>query len=119
MTAPRRPRSAGLLVGSRPWWWANVHGAGQILSRSREAAASAGHWLIITSSQTKPLPPLADAGPGNAQSTARAQARDELALERAAALHEQRLVDRLVRDPHRRIIREVDRQAARDLLRTP
>ena len=51
----------------------------------------------------------ADAGPGDAQRPAGAQARGQLARQRAAALHEQRLVDRLVRDPHRRIIGEVDR----------
>ena len=42
----------------------------------------------------------ADAGPGDAQRPAGAQARGQLAGQRAAALHEQRLVDRLVRDPH-------------------
>src|SRR5207247_809921 len=40
-------------------------------------------------------------------------------LKRAASLHVERLVDRLVRDPHRLIIGEVDRQAVRDLLWTP
>src|SRR5665647_3113740 len=33
MTAPRRPRSAGLLVGSTPGTLAKVHSAGQPLSR--------------------------------------------------------------------------------------
>ena len=65
------------------------------------------------------LAALADAGPGDAQRPAGAQARGQLAGQRAAALHEQRLVDRLVRDPHRRIIGEVDAQPGRDLLRAP
>src|SRR5207245_368640 len=43
----------------------------------------------------------------------------QLALERAAALHVQGLVDRFVRDPHRVIIREVDPEPIRDLLRAP
>ena len=33
MTAPRRPRSAWLLVGSTPSVWVKVHSAGQRLSR--------------------------------------------------------------------------------------
>jgi hypothetical protein len=52
----------------------------------------------------------ADPGPGDAQRPAGAQARGQLAGQRAAALHEQRLVDRLVGDPHRWIIGEVDVQ---------
>src|SRR6266540_53575 len=47
------------------------------------------------------------------------QTGDELALERASALHVQGLVDRLMRDPHRLIIGEVDPEPIRDLLRTP
>src|SRR5207253_2765808 len=47
------------------------------------------------------------------------EARDELAPERAPALHVQGLVDRFVRDPHRVIIGEVDPEPVRDLLRTP
>src|SRR3954462_6889772 len=61
----------------------------------------------------------ADPGPRDAQSAAGPQARGQLAGQRAAALHEQRLVDRLVRDAHPRIIGEVDQQPGRDLLRTP
>ena len=40
-----------------------------------------------------------------------AQTGDQLAAQRAAALHVQCLIDRLVRDPHRLIIREVDAAA--------
>ena len=47
------------------------------------------------------------------------QARDQLALERASALHVERLVDRLVRDPHRRIIGELELEPLGDLLRAP
>src|SRR3990172_4979891 len=44
---------------------------------------------------------------------------DELTLEGAPTLNVERLVDRLVRDPHRVIIGEVDPQPVRDLLGTP
>jgi hypothetical protein len=53
------------------------------------------------------------------QRPASAQARDQLTLERATSLDEQRLVDRLVADAHGLIIREVGLQAMRDLLRAP
>src|SRR4051812_1628528 len=43
----------------------------------------------------------------------------ELALERAAALLLERLVDRLVRDPHPRIIGELELESLGDLLRAP
>src|SRR5438046_2876009 len=48
-----------------------------------------------------------------------AETGDELALERAPALHVEGLVDRLMRDPHRVILGEVDPEPIRDLLRTP
>jgi len=66
-------------------------------------------------------PVLALPGPGawDAQRAAGAQAGDELALESAAALDIQGLVDGLVRDPHRFIIGEIDREPAGDLLRAP
>jgi hypothetical protein len=47
------------------------------------------------------------------------QARGQLTLQAATRLHVKGLVDRLVRDPHRLIVGEVDRQPVRDLLRTP
>src|SRR6266508_3767490 len=53
------------------------------------------------------------------QRAPRAQAGRQLAAQRAAALHVERLVDRLVRDPHRGIIGKVDREPVRDLLRAP
>jgi hypothetical protein len=56
------------------------------------------------------LAATAGSGLGHAQRAAGAQARDELALERAAALDVKRLVDRLVRDAHRFIIGEIDLQ---------
>src|SRR4051794_8584854 len=65
------------------------------------------------------FPAPARASPRNAQRPARSQAGDELALERSAALDVQRLVDRLVRDPHRVIIGEVHRQPVCDLLGAP
>src|SRR5579863_671960 len=69
-----------------------------------------GHELLAT--RSNPCP-------GDPKRPARAQARDELTLQRAAALDEQRLIDRLVADPHRLIIGEVDLQSVRDLLRAP
>ncbi len=59
------------------------------------------------------------AGSGNTQRPPGPQTGCELAPQRSAPLHIQRLVDRLVGDPHRRIIVEIDRQAGSDLLRTP
>jgi hypothetical protein len=62
---------------------------------------------------------LAGASTRHAQRPAGTQARDQLALERTATLDVERLVDRLVRDPHRLIIGEIDRQSVGDLLRAP
>src|SRR5262249_1664097 len=47
------------------------------------------------------------------------QTGDELALESASALHVEGLVDRVMRDPHRVILGEVDAESVRDLLRAP
>ena len=58
-------------------------------------------------------------GPGHAQRPPGPQARGQLAAQRAAALDVERLIDRLVREPHRVIIREVHRESVGDLLRTP
>ena len=65
------------------------------------------------------LAAAAGARPGDAQRPAGAQACGQLALERAAALNVQGLVDRLVRDPHDLIIGEVGPEPVRDLLRAP
>ena len=62
---------------------------------------------------------LAGSGSRNPECPSGAQARDELALERPAALHVESLVDRFVADPHRLIIGKVDPKPARDLLRAP
>src|SRR6266542_4588730 len=59
------------------------------------------------------------AGPWHTERTAAAQACGQLAAQRPAALHIQRLVDRLVRDPHRPIMGEVDPEPVGDLLRAP
>src|SRR5215207_6926109 len=47
------------------------------------------------------------------------QARDGRAGQRSPTLDVERLVDRLVRDPHRRIVGELVPQTGRDLLRSP
>lgn len=62
---------------------------------------------------------LIDASTWHPQRPARTQTRDELAFERAAALHVQSLVDRLMADPHRCIVGEIEPQPIRDLLRAP
>src|SRR4051794_5300583 len=62
---------------------------------------------------------LARACARDAQRASGPQAGDELALERAAALHVERLIDRLVRDPHPRIIGELELESLGDLLRAP
>jgi hypothetical protein len=48
-------------------------------------------------------------GSWHSQCSSGAQARAQLATQRTPALHIQRLVDRLVRDPHGLIMREIDR----------
>ena len=53
----------------------------------------------------------------DAQRPAGPQAGDELSLQRAAALHVEGLVDRLMGDPHRLIIGKLDLQPVGDLLR--
>src|SRR5689334_5020368 len=53
------------------------------------------------------------------QRPARAQARDQLPVERAAPLDEQRLVDRLVADAHGLILGELGLEPVADLLRAP
>ena len=62
----------------------------------------------MISGVTNFLPRAAGARPGHAQRPAGAQTRRQLAAQRATALHVQGLVDRLVRDPHRLIIGEVE-----------
>src|SRR5271169_5979840 len=59
------------------------------------------------------------ARPRNPECPAGPQAGDELSLERAAALHVERLIDRLVRNAHRLIIGEVQWESVGDLLRAP
>src|SRR3954467_5451848 len=65
------------------------------------------------------LAPAARARPRRAQHSSGAQAGRQLVAQCAPALHEQRLVDRLMADAHGLIVRKVDRQAAGDLLRAP
>ena len=65
------------------------------------------------------LAPPACARPRDPQRPAAAQAGGQLAAETAAALDEQRLVDGLVADPHGPVVREIEWQAAGDLLRAP
>jgi hypothetical protein len=66
-----------------------------------------------------PAGALPAARPRHPQRPAGPQAGDQLALERAAALNVKGLLDRLVGDPHGRILGEVDRQPVSDLRRAP
>ena len=61
----------------------------------------------------------ARASPRHSQHPPRTQAGRQLAAQRTSALNEQRLINGLMADAHRLIVREVDRQAAGDLLRAP
>jgi hypothetical protein len=67
----------------------------------------------------KALATAADASAGDAQCPAGPQARGQLAPQRAAALHIEGPVDRLMGDAHRLIIGEVQAQPVGDLLRAP
>lgn len=58
------------------------------------------HDLLSNEALAAPM----DAGPGDPQRPAATQTCGEFASQRAAALHVECLVDRLVRDPHRLII---------------
>ena len=62
---------------------------------------------------------LAGPGPRHPQGAPAAQAGDQLALQRSAALHIEGLVDRFMGDPHGLIIGEIDPQTVRDLLWAP
>src|SRR3954454_22659325 len=66
-----------------------------------------------------PFPAAVGPPAGFAQRPAGAQARGQLAAQRAAALNVEGLVDRLVRDPHRLIVGELLDQPSGDLLRAP
>ena len=83
------------------------------------SSASAGRSLIITSAVTNPLPRCRVRARGTRSARPVRRQATSSRLQRAAALDVQRLVDRLVRDPHRLIIGEVDPQPVRDLLRAP
>src|SRR5690349_22589219 len=65
------------------------------------------------------LPPSAAARPRHAQRPAGPQAGGQLAPQRAAALHVQRLVDGLGADAHRLIARKVEPQPSGNLLGAP
>src|SRR3984957_20794456 len=87
-----------------------------------------GHGTIVGFSGPLADRPLsADMTPGLAlrprprhpQRPPGAQTGDQLALERSAALNVERLVDRLVADPHGLILGEIDLEAPRDLLGAP
>ena len=63
--------------------------------------------------------PAANSRSWHAECASGAQARGQLAAQRAPALHVKSLVNRLVTDTHRIIIGKVERQASGDLFRAP
>ena len=87
------------------------------------SAASADRSLIMISGVTNGFSPPAATCPRHAQCPSRATAGGQLTTECAAALYVERLIDRLMTDPHRLILgpvpRIVDPKTVRDLLRTP
>ena len=101
------------LAGPRP----TIRSPSQCPGTAR-SSASAGRSLMITMPGDLPAP-LAVLAPRPAQRPPGPQARRQLPAQRPAALHVERLVDRLVRHPHLRIVRELPPQPSRDLLRRP
>ena len=102
-------------------WWAppKIKSPSQCPGTAR-SATSAGRSLIMTLGSTKLCPRRRSAAPtGQAQRSAGAQTRGQLAPQRPAALDIEGLVDGLMGDPHRLIMGEVDHQAASDLLGAP
>src|SRR5829696_2873060 len=83
------------------------------------SATSTGRWLIMISEDPKFLPLRRVRALRHSEHPAGAQTGCQFATERASTLDEQRLVDSLVADAHRGVVRKVDRQAASDLLRAP
>ena len=83
------------------------------------SAASAGRALIITSGVTMPSRRCRARARGTRRARPVRRQATSSRCSAAAAPDIQRLVDRLVRDPHRLIGGEVDRQPAGDLLRAP
>ncbi|MDB5578323.1 MAG: Integrase, catalytic region [Bradyrhizobium sp.] len=65
------------------------------------------------------FPALADTRLRHAQSPSATQACARVAAQRATALYEQRLVNGFVTDAHVFVVRKVDVQTARNLLRAP
>src|SRR5215471_18785778 len=80
------------------------------------SAASAGRWLIMISGEMKVLLRARSRHPQHPPGT---QAGCQLAAQRATTLNEQSLIDGFMADAHALIVREVDRQAASNLLRAP
>ena len=83
------------------------------------SSASAGRWLIRISGAMPDLPRPRLRARGTRERPPGAQAGGQLAAQRPAALHVQRLVDGFVADAHGLILGEVKPQAAGDLFRAP
>ena len=83
------------------------------------SSTSAGRSLINSSSVTKLRLPRDVRFPGSSQRPTGPQTSGQFAAQRSTALDIERLIDRLTRHAHGRIIGEVNAEATGDLLRTP
>ena len=83
------------------------------------SSTSAGRSLMMNLGGHERLAPPTRARPRHSQRSASPQALRQLALQRASALNVERLVDRLMADAHRRVIRIVEPQSLGDLLWAP
>src|SRR5918995_596068 len=121
------PASAGPLWIRGPWPWPSMRGrcssmVNRVVRSTRDPIAELPRPKMRSPSQCPGTArSSASAGRGSrpARRPPRAQARGQLPAQRTTALHVERLVDGLVRDPHRLILREVNPQSVRDLLRAP
>ena len=80
------------------------------------SSASAGRWLMLTMSRTMRFLRWPAWRPGWRSARPVRKQRGQLATQRAPGLHVQRLIDRLRRHPHLRVIRELAPQPPGDLL---
>src|SRR4051794_19868579 len=106
------PASAGPFFTRASWPWPIM--GGRCSSRVKRVVRSTNNLR-----RDEGLAPPARARSRCPQHPSSAQAGRQLAAQCTAPLNEQRLVDGLMADAHGLIVREVDRQAASDLLRAP
>src|SRR5215211_1190084 len=83
------------------------------------SSASAGRSLMLIVPRSWPWPVITECPSGRRVACPPTQVAGQFPAQRAARLHEQRQVDRLVRHPHLRIVREGSSEPTGDLLRRP